>query len=385
VRRFPYIDALRGWAILLVLLDHAAQGSFPIRALVRFDPSDQPDLILPNWLRTICQSGTDGVVLFFTLSAISLTLSAQASGQFQPGRYFLRRFLRVAPMYYFGVALYLILYGWGPRWSAPSGITTADVAENLLFVHGFFAHAINSVVPGGWSVATEAIFYVLLPFLFAMTKAIRLVVAFCVALALSYLANPFGVFAYTNLGFAHYHFVNYLPAIAIGAATAISLGGKPVAEPTAREKNLRPLILLLLLILVVPFANVGPFELALHVILTATLGAGLCRAFHETGAVNAFVVNRGLARIGTVSFSMYIVHFALLSTAFALTARVVHSRGILFMAGDFLVLTTLAFAVSNVTYELIEAPFIRLARRMTASARRPSTDQGLSFHATLSE
>src|SRR5262249_28116001 len=114
----------------------------------------------------ICRGAGVGVQLFFVVSALSLTLSWQARQPSNIGDvrdYLLRRFFRVAPMFYFGICLYLALFGWRPREFVPEVIGVPDVALTAVFLHGWWPTALNSVVPGGWSVACEAMFYLMLP------------------------------------------------------------------------------------------------------------------------------------------------------------------------------------------------------------------------------
>src|SRR5579862_5401965 len=129
-KTYAYIDALRGWAILLVILTHAGQGIFAIQALHEARPP-VTHLFLPKWLLHISEGGSNGVLIFFTLSALSLTLSMLADPAYVLRAYALRRVLRIAPMYWFGVALYAILTGFGPRIWAHDGIDATDVAANL--------------------------------------------------------------------------------------------------------------------------------------------------------------------------------------------------------------------------------------------------------------
>jgi peptidoglycan/LPS O-acetylase OafA/YrhL len=75
-------------------------------------------------------------------------------------------------MYYLGICYYLIQDGFGPRYflENESHITTLNVLSNFTFLHGFNPYWITSLVPGGWSIAVEMTFYIILPFLFARIK-----------------------------------------------------------------------------------------------------------------------------------------------------------------------------------------------------------------------
>jgi len=58
-------------------------------------------------------------------------------------------------MFWLAIPFFLLLTGKGaPAW---------EVATTALFVHGFHPQTINSVVPGGWSIAVEMTFYAVFP------------------------------------------------------------------------------------------------------------------------------------------------------------------------------------------------------------------------------
>src|SRR5690348_13706360 len=92
VTKFDYIDAMRGIAILLVILVHSAF-----------------DLAIKGPAGRIGAMGQFGVQMFFVASALTLCLSWEARrDEPHPMKSFLiRRFFRIAPMYYFGIAFYL--------------------------------------------------------------------------------------------------------------------------------------------------------------------------------------------------------------------------------------------------------------------------------------
>jgi peptidoglycan/LPS O-acetylase OafA/YrhL len=159
-RHLPAIDALRGLAFLMTFAFHAGQHV--------------PDG-LPKLLHDVLGRGYAGVQLFFVVSALTLCRSLQGRGG-EPSplaAYALRRLCRIAPMFWVAIVLSLAVNGWGPRWGAPDGITGGHVLLAALFLHGFDAVALNGVVPGGWSVAVEMQFYLLLPLIAAWARTLR--------------------------------------------------------------------------------------------------------------------------------------------------------------------------------------------------------------------
>ncbi|GHV49909.1 hypothetical protein AGMMS49579_02660 [Spirochaetia bacterium] len=162
--RFDYIDVLRGIAILGVVAVHTCQyGTF-----------DMPKISLI----TLLGNGASGVQLFYLASAFTLFLSLKTriGVEHQPIKYFfIRRFFRIAPMYYIAIIVYLVLDGFGPRYwlGDAKGISIANIVSNVLFLHGFNPYWITSLVPGGWSVAVEMMFYAILPLLFKNIKNIN--------------------------------------------------------------------------------------------------------------------------------------------------------------------------------------------------------------------
>lgn len=91
IKKYDYIDALRGIAIALVVLVHASQSVKP----------------LSDVLMRVMTEGARGVQLFYIASAITLCMSwsARREGDLRPVRdFYLRRIFRIAPMFYLGMA-----------------------------------------------------------------------------------------------------------------------------------------------------------------------------------------------------------------------------------------------------------------------------------------
>lgn len=178
VEKYKYIDVLRGIAIIGVLAVHSYQNVED----------------LPWFVEWIMNYGQLGVQLFFVASAITLCLSMRSRGDISNVDFFIRRYFRIAPLYYFGIILYLV-FRVSIHWiqegslSVPEKYSFANIALNVLLLHGLHPGAFNYVVPGGWSIATEVLFYCSFPFLWKIliTKGDRYFFRMSLVIALSIL------------------------------------------------------------------------------------------------------------------------------------------------------------------------------------------------------
>ena len=176
-QHFEFLDALRGLAALAVVVVHTLQN---------FDAGYWNGML--SW-------GAYGVQLFYIVSAYSLCLSiSQRVGQGGFWKAYLsRRFFRIAPLFWLAVCVYLLRPFVLPMEFAPVDVHPPfwdllpwHVVATLLFVNGWHYQSINFVVPGGWSVAIESNFYLLLPFLLKWVKSVdRAILAVVLCLVFS--------------------------------------------------------------------------------------------------------------------------------------------------------------------------------------------------------
>lgn len=147
--RKSYLDNLRGVAILGVVCVHSVQ---------EFSSGSQ-------FLDSALAYGRAGVVLFFVLSAVTMChVWTTKYGDISIREYYSNRIRRILPPYYLAIILYVLVLDIDMSYWSSSGVGWSEVLLNASFLHGFSPEAINSVVPGGWSLASEMFFYAIFPF-----------------------------------------------------------------------------------------------------------------------------------------------------------------------------------------------------------------------------
>jgi peptidoglycan/LPS O-acetylase OafA/YrhL len=339
-KQFAYIDALRGYAILGVLLTHSA--------LIAGVEGGLPSV------------GARGVQLFFVVSAITLMLSWHERND-GAGPFFIRRAFRILPMFWLSIPLYFN--------------TTGDLNQAIgaaFLLQGIRPEWIlGSIVPGGWSVCAEATFYCFFPLLVAkitsLSRALWLIAA---SLIISRLWRTVGLDGLPALfpnatpgelwGFVYFTFPAQLPAFAAGMAGYFLV---PKFSELSRGT--------LEIILLVAFAGIGWFAVNKQENIAAFAALFAVSAACIANGAGAYLVNDVVGYIGRCSFSIYLLHWkglelaAPLMDSFPPTTR---------PAAMFLVSLIFSTALATVTYFIIERPMIRLGSRILRPAP-PQTAQ----------
>ncbi len=356
LRKYAFVDALRGYAILGVVMVHSSQAVAPTSA----------------WLQRFANSGARGVQLFFVASALTLCLSWQARSlrELSPVRnFYLRRVFRVLPMFYLAIAFYALLYGMGPRYAAPNGLCWWFIPLTALCLHGFHPEVINSVVPGGWSIAVEMSFYLVLPILLRWVRSFVSVLgllAFSLLLyKLSCAALPYLLRAqypaeqqYLLAQFCDLTFFGQLPVFALGLLTYTAL---QAPLPFRRWLGAAGTAGYVLAKIVAPLGSRTYGLLTHHLVASVALA---CFALLLSSAEGSFLTRRWIVRIGRLSYSMYLVHFAVLELLKRGFAQVEWSHGDLASLVCFAAATALSALISFGTYEAVERPGIALGKHL---------------------
>ena len=360
-KHLPFIDALRGLAVLGVFAVHAGQQ---VKGL-------------PHPIETLIEQGARGVQLFFVISAFTLFLSLSKRSYVEKNpvlNFFIRRFFRIAPMFYCAMLYYLLKDGLGPRYwlGDASSITFSNILASISFTNAWYPYYFNSVVPGGWSVAVEMFFYLLVPFLFHKVKSLKSAILLSVITLLlskflnlilakialissprlwsDFLALWFPVeFPVFCLGFVLFFLILKLEK---SEADSIKILTKQLSiETTGRVLTAISILLAVILAFHCPIV---PVQFAYGFCFTML---AFSLALHPT----KFIVNQFFQYLGKISYSAYLVHFSLLPIAKELNDSLDLVPIVKFIIVFFFVIIG-TMALSTLTYKLIETNGILLGR-----------------------
>jgi peptidoglycan/LPS O-acetylase OafA/YrhL len=344
--RLPFLDALRGYAILAVIVVHVEQVA----------PLSSP------LAEKYAQHGNRGVQLFFLVSAVSIALAWHARAD-SYRRFLARRLFRLLPALTVAAIGYGIIGGTHPKWW--------HTALTLTFLNGWHPSAIDSAVPGAWSLSSEMMFYLSVPILAMSIRSLRsaaiwLLCAQAVFMAMA--ASPWGL-AFWNaanpegLGYPNETWLGISPVASarwfiIGWATYLVMQKYSLSQRASQG-------LLCVALACLAFAPVSPswtlHEFALMFGLSALLYA------MSRGAA-PLLDNATMQRLGTVSYSMYLWHFVF-----------VWKLGSYLQGASFLLLfvCTLALTIvcATASYLMVERPCIRLGAAILRGTMRQTATQ----------
>lgn len=359
--RHADIDALRGWAIFGVILVHAENAAGPVNNVL---------------LHTVCQNGARGVQLFFVLSACTvfgtLTYSRDTGGICLTS-FLTRRIARILPLFLVGLVFYRFF------WGQPGQYQPADylIASSLL--HGMWPPA-TAIVPGGWSISCEFLFYVLIALLFRWVRSLSAALTlFLGSIVVRYAVDrwilPLYVIGFPELrsfiadDFRFFFVTNQLPVFSLGIIMYFIRSSFKAGDTTSLGKPL----LVLSLLLMFAFLNAGTTAdvLSQHVLIGVSFVALGCSTHFWKCPL---LVNRPMCVVGTLSYSIYMWHFAVLHLLQPLV-QPLSENPLLRLPILFVGTVGLTLPIAWLTYVTVERTGIRAGQLLTKrNERRPLSD-----------
>lgn len=327
-----FLEGLRGLAVIFVLLSHADNAGYRILPFADFGGS-----------------GKIGVWLFFVLSAFLLTgimraspdaLSLRGVAQYLVGRIF-----RIFPLFVVIVVLFAAFSVNGFAWD--------DVVPHLMLVDG--KHLF-------WAVPVEFGYYLALPFVFFLFRRLgRMTHIVAAALVVSAVAAYF--FPVMQAGGNSIALPVYIAIFLCGTVAAMAVAER---EPGPRAGALAVAALILIFaslpktvnavlplfqapVMPIPFFHAfGPaYAMLWSVVILGCIGSAPVAKLFD---------NRVMRFCGRVSFSLYLVHWPILTWLGGLQGLPAAYKGYAMLL--------LSLVASVLTYCALERPGMRLGRRL---------------------
>lgn len=329
MRYEPALDGLRAVAIIAVVLFHCGGGVVP--------------------------GGYIGVDIFFVLSGFLITSllasELESCGSIDLKRFYVRRFLRLAPPLLLMLAAFLI---WAPLvWPSENHLRSAGIAS--MYVADYAIPLIGEPRHLGhmWSLSIEEQFYLIWPWLLVPLMRSRRAV---LILGAAYLAVSAWRYVIPNPTAMYNHFDTHCSGLILGCALYFVR-----YRPTNAAVCAAALALLLLALGAPPFYDrahsvartvgfvITPAELAAMVLVAG--------AYRTDGPLKALLRSSYMVWIGRLSYGIYLWHFPIAGAV----------RPHLTFLPTLALVATLSTAAAAISYFTIEA-WVRSNRLRTMRA-----------------
>ncbi|HNO85853.1 MAG TPA: acyltransferase [Anaerolineales bacterium] len=372
--RSKELDGLRGIAILLVIAHHVLKRAdyFTANGFLHFITR----LSLVGWM---------GVDIFFVLSGFLITsilLKTREEKNYYKN-FYARRVLRIFPLYYTALALFLIAVKF-----VPAVAETADsfipylptfllYQQNWLYLFAIYPSAYLSVT---WSLAIEEQFYLIWPAIVRIVNKHTLTWISAGIVILSLLIRTAAILLSPDseqlpVVFFYNTFTRF-EGLALGALTAIFFVTPTNWQETAKRFALPVSIITMILFLYLAFISspAGPHPLYRNIPL-GTIGYTLL-AFSsaamivfltsgtETSLIRKFFANGGLVFFGKYSYSMYLFHMPVALTLLDIMVKA-KVRGWEYYAAYSLLTVAITTVLALLTWNILEDPLLKLKRHFT--------------------
>lgn len=367
----PYLDGIRGIAILGVFLFHSLIASYGFdnlrwNGIFRDFNTSRSFLVL-----YVFTYGWAGVAIFFVVSGFCIHLSYETSKDKSWSLFAKKRFVRIYPPYFLALLLFSFVWPLG-RVELDSLFGFAQFAAHALAIHNYDHRTFFGINGSFWSIAVEIQLYAIYPLLVLFKNSFgwmrTLLMAGFAQICSSLYSSINGLQSESPLP-------PYITASPFAYWLSWSLGAY-LCHCYLTNKTPRPLQIrfdvVLIIALVMPFFKpLAPFAFLTFSLLTAI---AIERLATEKWRLPSNIYFRWvwshLSFLGVISFSFYLLHQPLIDLFVRALSMVVVSKSTFSHPFLTFLLCVVSYPIflgaSYFAYRYIELPFIRIGKTKLA-------------------
>jgi len=307
LKKYDYIDFLRGIAILLVIINHIPHSDYIVNDLT------------PFIIKKVLLAGTYGVQLFYIVSAFTLCNSVENRNENNYKNFFIRRIFRVVPLFYLGIIIYYLYYYFisSHLFDFQNFYTLNNLILNLFFINNFVPPSV-SFIPGGETITTELNFYLIFPFLFYyLIKKKKLFISIIFIIPIMLILNLifykfFNSYDFGQIGFYRTIYVQ-LFVFLLGFLFYYLVKKKNFKKAILENKKyFTTIIIIFVFIILNKKINPEYFYYRNLIIICFILFFFLYLIFLKKNFLKNYYLYKLICNFGKVSYSMYIFHWIVL-------------------------------------------------------------------------
>ncbi|OFY47435.1 MAG: hypothetical protein A2W85_01865 [Bacteroidetes bacterium GWF2_41_31] len=362
---YPQFDAIRFFAAFLIIIYHsyiAWVGWFGVPGILSI--GDYKNLsAFGGHVDKLIRNMPMGVDIFFFISGYLLTIllvmEKQKYGKINIPKFYIRRGLRIWPLYFFLIAITPFIINWLDE-KSPEYIWT------ILFVNNFqtiktgiwefpFAHF--------WSICIEEHFYIFWPLIIGFVPIRKMIPTVLILIGVSWTYKIYTyIFLVGNWYELYLNTLSRMDVILLGGLLALIYIRKPFVF---KLDGYIQLGLLAILLIILSFDNASDISNMFNGVLRrpvyiVLLAIPMMDLMFNPSRINFFSKRNPVLYLGKVSYGIYMYGNILVPIVIK---KIIMPYGLYNIYIYFSIVLVLSLLVPIISYELIEKPFLKLKQR----------------------
>lgn len=355
---YPQLDSVRGIAFFFVFSYHSWKA-------------EVGNTINGDFAFFLYRAFEFSIDVFFVLSAFLLTLlglyELERNKNFSFKNYFIRRLLRIWPLYYFiTIVAFIIVPAISKHYNLT--VTLPSAPYYLFFISNFYLPDHVYFLRFLWTISVEEQFYLVLgALLFFWPKKLPIAIV-----AMGIASIVFNIYTGARHSFIFFHTMNYVIDFCVGAFAAISIHKNNAIVRYFTSLNRPQSFTFFLFVFVVLFtgyfiqsnffaSNEDMAHNIVRILFTFYVGLFLIDQMVNKNKVLKLEKASLFIYTGKISYGLYVYHGIVLTLGFLAYSKIGIKINTYLLSFIFFVIN---FLIAHISYQYFEKPFLKMKDRL---------------------